>query len=132
MQTSNVAESKGMLWAGRIMSGLVTLFMVFDAFGKFAKPAVVIEESAKVGITGNMLTILGATLLISSLLYAFKKTSVLGAILLTAYLGGAVAANVCFQKPMFNIIMAIGFGVLTWGGIYLRDQRIRDLMPVQK
>ncbi len=132
MDTTTPTESKGMLWTGRIISGLVALFMAFDGVGKLMKPQVVVDESAKIGITGGTLTILGVTLIVSSLLYAFKKTSVLGAILLTAYLGGAVAANVCFQKPMFNICFAIFFGVLAWGGLYLRNQQIRDLMPIGK
>lgn len=114
------------------MSGFVVLFMLFDAFGKFAKPPMVVEESAKLGITGDMLTIMGVILLVSTVLYAIKRTSVLGATLLTAYLGGAVAANFCFHKPMIGYIMAIGFGVITWGGLYFRDERIRNLMPLVK
>ena len=132
MEQSQSTESKGMLWTGRILSGLVVLFMLFDGISKLMKPQVVVDESAKLDITGGTLTILGVTLIVSTLLYAFKRTSVLGAILLTGYLGGAVCANVCFQKPVCNICFAIAFGVLAWGGIFLRDQRIRDLMPIVK
>jgi hypothetical protein len=74
---------------------------------------------------------LGATLLMSTALYVFPRTSLLGAILLTAYLGGAVATHVRVGAPVFNVIFAVALGMLVWGGLWLRDQRLRDLMPWQ-
>ena len=130
MDTPN--ESKGMLWTGRIISGLVVVFMALDGIMKLVQPPAVTEPSAKLGMTGSTLTALGITLLVSTALYAIKRTSVLGAILLTGYLGGAVAVNVAFHQPVFNICFSVFFGVITWGGIFLRDERIRDLMPVTK
>jgi hypothetical protein len=128
----NSQESKGMMWTGRILSGLVVLFMTMDGVMKLVQPKEVTEPSAKLGMEGSTLTAIGLVLLASTLLYAFKKTSVLGAVLLTAYLGGAVAVNVCFHQPVFNICFAIAFGIITWGGLFLRDERIRDLMPLVK
>ena len=121
-----------MLWTGRILSGLVVAFMSMDAIMKFVKPKQVIEDSAKVGISGETLTVLGAVLLVSTILYAVRRTSILGAILITAYLGGAVAANVCFHMPAFNICFAILFGIITWGGLYFRDERIRQQIPIRE
>jgi hypothetical protein len=121
--------SKGMLWTGRIISGLVVLFMLFDCITKIIKLPQVIEASAKMGFSVSMVVGIGWTLLACVILYVIPQTSVLGAILLASYLGGAVATNVYVHNPTFNSCFAIVFGVLTWLGIYLRESRVRALVP---
>ena len=123
--------SKGSLWAGRIISGLVVLFLLFDSITKIMKIPQVIEASAKVGIGASQIFWIGVTLLVCVILYVIPRTSVLGAILLAAYLGGAVCANLLTHQPVFNYCLAIGFGILTWLGLYLREPRLRALVPLK-
>lgn len=121
--------SKGSLWTGRIISGLVVLFMLFDSITKIIKVPQVIEASARVGINANEVFWIGVTLLCCVILYVTPQTSVFGAILLAAYLGGAVCADVVAHQPVFNSCFAIAFGVLTWLGLYLREPRLHTLVP---
>ena len=123
--------SKGQLWAGRIISVLPALFLLLDAVMKFVKPAPVVETTVKLGYPESVIVGLGAVLLISTVLYLIPKTSVLGAILLTGYLGGAVATHVRVQEGWFPIIFPVVFGALLWLGLYLRDQRLRALLPLK-
>ncbi len=123
--------SKGMLWTGYIISGLVVLFMIFDGATKVMKVPQVIQASAKLGYDAAAVVGIGATLLICTALYVIPRTSIFGAILLTGYLGGAVDANVHSGTALFNISFPIIFGVLVWLGIYLRDQRLRALVPLR-
>lgn len=118
-----------MLWTGRVISGLVVLFLLFDCITKIIKLPQVIEPSVKMGFTVSMVVGIGWTLLACVILYVIPRTSVLGAILIVGYLGGAVATNVFVRNPAFNSAFAITFGVLTWLGIYLRDARVRALVP---
>ncbi|HXX43583.1 MAG TPA: DoxX family protein [Candidatus Acidoferrales bacterium] len=121
--------SKGSLWTGRIISGLVVLFMLFDCITKITRIPQVIEASARVGVNAHELFWIGVTLLICVILYVIPKTSVFGAILLAGYLGGAVCANVLSHQPVFNSCFAIAFGLLTWLGLYLREPRLQALVP---
>jgi DoxX-like family len=123
--------SKGQLWAGRIIGGLPALFLLVDAIMKFVKPAPVVETTVKLGYPENVIIGLGAVLLISTILYLIPKTSVLGAILLTGYLGGAVATHVRVQEGWFPIVFPVVFGALLWLSLYLRDERLRALLPVK-
>jgi hypothetical protein len=123
------STSKGMLWTGRVISTLVVLFMLFDCITKIIKIPQVIAASAKVGITEGELFWIGVTLLVSVILYVIPHTSVFGAILLAAYLGGAVCADVLTHQPVFNSCFAIIFGVLAWLGLWLREPRLRALVP---
>ena len=130
--TSQAAPvSKGMLWGGRIMSGLPALFLLVDAFFKFIKPAAVVEGTVKLGYSESVILPLGIVLLVCTILYLIPRTSILGAILLTGYLGGAVDAHVRAGDPMFNILFPVIFGALLWGGLYLRDARLRSLLPLR-
>jgi hypothetical protein len=122
-------ESKGLIWTGRIITALVVLFMLFDSITKVIKLPMVIEASAKVGINANVVFWIGVTLLVSTILYAIPRTAILGAILVCTYLGGAVCADVITHQPAANSLMAIGFGVLTWLGVWLREHRLRALVP---
>ena len=117
------------LWTGRILSGLPTLFLLFDAVMKFVKPAPVIKGTVELGYPESVLFGLGVVLLICTILYAIPRTAVLGAILLTGYLGGAVATHVRVGGPLFDVIFPVIFGALIWGGLYLRDERLRALVP---
>lgn len=124
-----VSVSKGSLWTGRVISGLVVLFMLFDSITKILKLPQVIQASARVGINSNQVFWIGVTLLGCVILYVLPKTSVLGAILLAAYFGGAVCADVITHQPVFNSCMAISFGILTWLGMYLRHPHLRRHVP---
>lgn len=125
----SAATSKGMLWTGRVISGLVVLFMLFDCITKIIKLKQVIDPSVKMGFTVNMVVGVGWTLLVCVILYLIPRTSILGAILIACYLGGAVAVNVFIHNPVFNSCFAIAFGVLTWLGVWLREPRLRVLVP---
>lgn len=109
--------SMGRVRAGWGLSGLIAAFTLFDAVGKFAKPAQVIEAFARTGWPLELSPMLGAILLTCTVLYVIPRTSVLGAILLTGYLGGAVATNLRVENPLFtHTLFPVYFGVLIWAG----------------
>lgn len=124
--------SKKIHWAGRIISALPVLFLLMDGVMKLFKPAVVVETTVKLGYQDAVIVPLGIVLLTCTVLYAIPRTSVLGAILLTGYLGGAVATHVRVGEGLFPISFPIIFGVLIWGGLFLRDTRLRALLPLRK
>jgi len=125
--------SKPRLWTSYVMSGLVILFMLLDSIGKFVKPQQVIDGTAALGFGEENLIIIGTLGLISTLLYAFPRTSVLGAILLTGYFGGAVATHLRLNNPLFShTLFTVYFGILIWGGLWLRNRRLRELFPVRQ
>jgi len=127
-QTSPV--SKRMLWTGRILSGLAALFLLADSVGKFVRPAPVVEGTVLLGYPESVILPLGILLLACTLLYVIPYTSVLGAILLTGYLGGAVATHVRVGNPwLSHILFPTYVGLLIWGGLYLREGRLRFLIP---
>src|SRR6266851_6922295 len=103
------------LWAGRIISGLAALFLLWDGVMKLFKPAVVVEATRQLGYPESDIVSIGVVLLACTLLYLFPRTSILGAILLTGYLGGAVASQVRVGDG-FNAVFALIFGALVWGG----------------
>ncbi len=127
----SASVSKGSLWTGRIVSGLLVLFMIFDGVTKVMKARQVIEASIRIGFPESTIVGIGVALLVSTALYVIPRTSVLGAILLTAYLGGATAANVRVGSPAFNTSFPIIFGVLVWLGLFLRESRLRALIPLR-
>lgn len=122
--------SKGTLWAGRIISGLPALFLIVDGAAKLFKPAPVIEATVRLGYSENLIIPIGAVLLICTAFYLVPKTSVLGAILLTGYLGGAVATHVRAGEGAFPIVFPIIIGGLLWLGLYLRNPSLRVLVPI--
>ena len=125
--------SKPTLWTSYIMSGLVILFMLFDSIMKFVKPPEVIEGTLVLGFAEQHLPIIGGLGLISTLLYIFPRTSVLGAILLTAYFGGAVATHLRLNNPLFtHTLFTVYFGILIWGGLWLRNSKLRELLPLRQ
>lgn len=121
--------SKYMIWAGYVMSALPVLMLLFSAAMKFARPAPVVEGFAHLGYPESLALPLGLIELTCTILYVFPRTAVLGAILLTGYLGGAVATHVRIGEPF---IMPAVLGVLVWGGLFLRDPRIRALIPLYR
>jgi hypothetical protein len=133
MQSNTVAISPGKLWAGRIISGLPVLFLLMDAVMKLVKPAFVVEGTVKLGYSEAVILPLGVVLLVCTILYVIPRSSVLGAILPTGYLGGAVATHVRVGDPLFtHVLFPVYIGVLIWLGLYLRDYRLSALVPVRK
>jgi len=127
-----IAVSKKGLWAGRILSGLVVLFLIPDGIIKFIKPAPVVDTFARLGLPLSTSVTLGILLLVCTVLYAIPRTSVLGAILLTGYLGGAVATHLRVGDPLFgHILFPTYLGILLWLGLYLREERLRALIPLR-
>jgi hypothetical protein len=126
VQTAPV--SKGSLWAGRVMSTLAALFLFMDGGMKLFKPPVVVQATLQLGYPESTIVGIGIALLASTLLYVIPRTSLFGAILLTGYLGGAVASNVRVATPLFNILFPVVFAALVWGGLWLRDRRLRQLL----
>ena len=114
------------------LSGLVSAFMLFDGIIKLVPLDIVMETTAQLGYPANpsfarMLGVLG---LVCTVLYAFPRTSVLGAILLTGYLGGTVATHLRAGSPILShMLFGVYLGVMLWGGLYLRDDRLRLLIP---
>jgi hypothetical protein len=122
----SVAPSKSKLWAGRIITGIVLLFLVFDSVGKLLKPEAVIKATMAFGFSENMITPIGVLLLICTVFYVIPRTSVLGAVFLTGYLGGAVACNLRIDAPLFsNTLFPVYFAILTWAGLYFRSERLQ-------
>ena len=114
---------------GIVISVLMILFLLFDAVMKLIKPSFIVKASEQAGLSEHLIVPIGLTLLVSTLLYAAPRTAVLGAILLTGYLGGATFALVRLGQPFFFSIVC---GVLVWAGLYLRDSRLRALLPTTR
>ncbi|MBF9232419.1 DoxX family protein [Microvirga alba] len=118
------------LWSGRALSGLVVIFLAFDAGMKIISLPIVAETSVQLGWPAHLGVTLGILLLGCTLLYAFPRTAILGAVLLTAYLGGAVATHVRIENPLFtHVLFGVYVGAALWGGLYLRDEKLRSLIP---
>ena len=122
--------SPKMRWAGYILSALPALMLLFSAVMKLMKPAPVLQEFARLGYQENVILGLGILELACTVIYLIPRTAVLGAILLTGYLGGATATHLRIGDPLTNY-MTIVFGILLWGGLYLRDERLRALIPLR-
>jgi len=124
-------EGRGkMWWTGFAMSALVVLFLFMDSGMKLAAVQPVLEAGQQIGFPGAaMARKLGAILLVCTLLYIWPRTSLLGAILVTGFLGGAVATHVRLGNPLFShVLFGVYVGVLMWGGLLLREPRLRVLL----
>lgn len=128
---SAVGISRKRLWSGRALTGLAGAFCLLDGAMKLAKPAFVVEATKQLGYPESTIVGIGVTLLACTLLYLLPRTSILGAVLLTGYLGGAVATNVRAEQPLFNIVFPIVFGCMAWGGLWLREARLHQLLPMK-
>jgi DoxX-like protein len=123
--------SKANLWIGRIVGGLPALFLLWDGVMKLFKPAFVVDATVKLGYPEASIVPLGAVLAVSAILYLIPTTSVLGAILLTGYLGGAVATQIRAGQSLGWVLFPVLFGVLLWLGLYFRDLRLQTLVPLR-
>jgi hypothetical protein len=122
--------SKKMLWAGCILSALPALLLIFSGALKLLKLPAVVEGFAHYGYSEDLIVTLGILEIGCTLVYAIPRTAILGAILMTGYLGGASATNVRVGDPSF--ILTVLLGVLAWAGLYLRDERLRALIPLRR
>ena len=119
------ASGKKQLWVGRIISALPALFLLVDGGMKLVKPVVVVEATVRLGYDESVIVGLGVVLLVCTVLYLLPPTSFLGAILLTGYLGGAVATHVRIGDSLFPIFFPVILGIMLWGGLLLRDDPLR-------
>ena len=130
--TPNEPVSGPALWSGRLLSGLVILFLLFDGAIKLVPWPIVTETMDRMGYgsSESLARCLGAISLVCTALYALPPTSFVGAILMTGYLGGAMASHVRIGSPLFtHILFGFYLGVMLWGGLWLRDRRLRALLP---
>lgn len=130
MQTTANQPSKKTLWISWFMSGLVILFMVFDGVFKFIQPEPVLNSMLELGYGEHHIAIVGALALIAVIFYAIPRTTILGAILLTGFLGGAMATNFRVNAPLFtHVLFPAYLLILAWGGLWLRNERVRNIIP---
>jgi hypothetical protein len=129
LETQNIPVSKKAMWTGYVMSALPVLALVMSAVMKFLKPAPVVQGFAHLGYLETAAFNLGVVELACTVVYLVPRTSVLGAILLTGYLGGATASTFRVGDPW---VMTVILGVLIWGGLFMREPRLRALIPLRK
>ena len=127
---SAAPTAKKMLWAGRVISAVPVLLMLFSAVLKLVKAAPVVQGFPRYGYPENLIFIIGVLELLSCIVYLIPSTAVLGAILMTGYLGGATATNVRVGDSSY--IMTVLLGVFVWGGLFFRDARLRALIPFRR
>jgi len=121
------------LWTGRVVSGLVVAFLLFDGAIKLIPLDIVISTSRELGIPAEFARVLGVLTLLGAALYAFPRTAVLGAILLTGYLGGAIWTQMRIGSPLFShTLFGVYLGLMIWGGLWLRNATLRELIPLQR
>jgi len=127
------SPARAKLWVGRALSGLAILFLAMDAGGKLFVPELMIANSPPLGLPADpgFYRLIGAILAICTLLYAWPRTAMLGAVLLTGYLGGAVEAHLRVGSPLFGFtLFGVYIGLILWGGLWLRESRLRALLPL--
>ncbi len=126
-QPETPSISRKQLWTGRVLSGVASAFFLMDGAMKLAKPAPVVQATLQLGYPESTILGIGIVLLVCTVLYLIPRTALLGAVLLTGYLGGAVASHVRVSAPWFNILFPVFFGCVVWAGLYLRDRRLRSI-----
>ena len=127
--------SKPALWSGRVLSGLVVLFLLFDGAIKLVPWPIVTETMDRIGYgsSENLARSLGGITIACTVLYAIPPSSILGAILLTGYLGGAMASHLRIGSPLFShTLFGFYLGLMLWGGLWLRDRSLRALIPLRR
>lgn len=129
-RSADRATSSKQLWTGRVLTGLASMFMLVDGIMKVVKPAPVLQASIQMGYPVATLTGIGLALITCTVLYAIPRTAILGAILLTGYLGGAVASQVRASAGWFELVFPLLFAVLVWGALWLRDYRLRRILTL--
>ncbi len=121
--------SNWVTWTGRVLSALVVLFLLFDGSIKVMQLDVVTETGAQLGLPAHLNFGLGVLTFIIVVLYAIPRTSILGAILLTGLLGGAIATHLRVGSPLFtHMLFPLYLGLMAWGGLYLRNDKLRVLI----
>jgi DoxX-like family len=128
LSNSNISRH---LWAGRIVTGLVVLFMLFDCSIKLMKLPAAVVGTVQLGYPESLVRVIGTILLVCTIFYVIPQTEVFGGILLTGYLGGAIASTMRAGKPLGYDLFPLIFGVLAWTGLYLRDAKLRQLIPLR-
>jgi hypothetical protein len=120
-------------WASRIMGGIVILFLAFDSIIKVMKESHAIESTVQLGYPESAVMTIGIIETVCLILYIIPRTSLLGAILLTGHLGGAIATHVRMENPLFShTLFPVYVAILLWGSLYLRDEKLRELVPLRK
>lgn len=128
----SVLSSRKALWAGRVLSGFAVLFLGFDATGKLLQPPEFVEGTTRLGYSASVIFPLGVLQVVCLLFYVIPRTAVLGAVLWTGYLGGAIATHVRVGSPLFShTLFPIYVAALIWGGLWLRDRRLRAVLPLR-
>ena len=123
------SPSKSKVWTARTMSGLVILFMIVDSIFKFIVNEEVLKGTTDLGFQSHHLPIMGTLALIATILYAFPRTRIIGAVLLTGYWGGAIATHVRLDNPLFShILFPIYLAILAWGALWLNNEAFRKLI----
>lgn len=125
-----IQQSKTVLWIGRVLSALAALFLALDGVLKALSLAPAVEATTQLGYPAGTVAGLGVLLLVCLAIYLIPRTAVLGAILLTGYLGGAIATHVRAGGPSFSLVFPLIMGALLWGGLFLREPRLRALLPL--
>ena len=128
LKTANVDSDKRKVWAGRTLGGVVCAFLLFDAVMKLVKAPPVVAGAFQLGFSESSVVSIGAMLLACTTLYLLPRTSILGAIFLTGYLGGAVACQFRVGASLFNILFPAVFAGLAWIALYLRNERFRSAL----
>jgi hypothetical protein len=132
-QSHGSARPNWMRRTGWRMTGFMIAFLFFDSVSKLVLEQHVVEAMTKIGYPLDVIRPLGFIGLGCTILYAIPRTSILGAILLTGYLGGAIGSKARIEDPMFSsILFGLYFGILVWGGVYFRDERLRALIPLSR
>ena len=126
-RTINLTQFNKRLWAGRGISGFAALFLLFDGVTKLFKPSFVVEATVRLGFPESAIVGIGILLTACTVVYLIPRTSILGAVLVTGYLGGAVAIQVRAGSSAFETVFPVLIGILVWGGLWLRDNRLRQI-----
>ena len=123
------APSTAKVWTGRIMGGIVILFMVMDSMFKFIVNEDVVKATTDLGYQAHHLPIMGTLGLLATLLYLIPRTEIIGALLLTGYWGGAIATHVRMDNPLFtHILFPVYLGILAWGALWMKNERLRNII----
>lgn len=130
--TTSTARANGLVWTGRVLTALGVLFLIFDAVIKVMQIQPVVDSFNLLGIPAGLAPAIGFLMLACLVVYLLPRTSVLGAILLTGYLGGAIALQLRISAPAFNLVFPLIIAAFIWGGLYLRDPLLRTILPVRR
>jgi hypothetical protein len=128
MGIGSTSSSLRRIWASRILTALSILFLLMDGSMKLFKPPFVVEATVRLGYPESTIVGIGVALLVCTILYVIPRTAILGAILLTGYLGGAVASNVRAETPLFNAVFPALFAAAVWASLVLRDKRLESIL----